>query len=123
MKERVKEKQLINEEQFPVKIILDGVEDERFLDIINVTSKGEGFGVEAGACLFPNDLDAYDISQGNGFIGVEFGLYSGEEIVISYEEFYYYLEIICKSFLLDFPNEKEVIEKKLEEYKQLYDIK
>ncbi|MBL1231062.1 hypothetical protein IW492_17720 [Enterococcus sp. BWB1-3] len=123
MKERIKENQLISESHFPVKIIFNEIENERFLDIIKVVCTGEGFGVEVGACLFPNDLDAYDIAQGNGFVGVEFGLYSGEEIVITYNEFYFYLEIICKSYLIDFPEEKEFIKEKLEDYRALYSIK
>ena len=123
MKERIKENQLINESHFPVKIIFDEIENKRFLDVIKVICNGEGFGVEAGACLFPNDLDDYDIAQGNGFVGVEFGLYSGEEIVITYEECYFYLEIICESYLIDFPEEKEFVKEKLINYRKLYSIK
>jgi len=123
LKERIKEDQLISENHFPVKIIFDEIENERFLDVVNIVSKGEGFGVEAGACLFPNDLDAYDIAQGNGFVGVEFGLYSGDEIVITYKEFYFYLEVICKSYLIDFPDENEFIEEKLGNYRELYSIR
>ncbi|WP_228464150.1 ribonuclease toxin immunity protein CdiI [Listeria seeligeri] len=123
MKEIIKENQLISESHFPVKIIFNEIENERFLDVIKVVCNGEGFGVEAGACLFPNDLDACDIAQGNGFVGVEFGLYSGEEIVITYKEFYFYLEIICESYLIDFPEEKEFVKEKLRNYRKLYSIK
>lgn len=123
MKERIKENQLISESHFPLKIIFNEIENERFLNVIKVVCNGEGFGVEAGACLFPNDLDAFDIAQGNGFVGVEFGLYSGEEIVITYKEFYFYLEIICESYLIDFPEEKEFVKEKLRNYRKLYSIK
>jgi len=122
LQERIREDQLLNKNHLPVKIIFDEIKNEQFLDTIKVVCNGEGFGVELGTCLFPDDLDAYDIAQGNGFIGVEFGLYSGEEIVITYQEFYIYLEIVCTSFLKDFPDNRNFIDIKISEYKKRFDL-
>ncbi|EJN4579866.1 hypothetical protein NP901_002416 [Listeria monocytogenes] len=77
--ERIKNSDLINEKQYPVKVVFDEISDEEFISIINSVSKGEGFG------------------------GVEFGLYSGSEIVIDYKQFYYYLNIICNRYVESYP--------------------
>ncbi|EJT5247918.1 hypothetical protein EG817_002953, partial [Listeria monocytogenes] len=46
--ERIKNSDLINEKQYPVKVVFDEISDEEFISIINSVSKGEGFGVESG---------------------------------------------------------------------------
>ncbi|EPV2390028.1 ribonuclease toxin immunity protein CdiI [Listeria monocytogenes] len=120
--ERIKNSDLINEKQYPVKVVFDEISDEEFISIINSVSKGEGFGVGSGTCLFPGDLDEYDIAQGEGFGGVEFGLYSGSEIVIDYKQFYYYLNIICNRYVESYPAKKLLVDNELKKYQELYSI-
>lgn len=120
--ERIKDSDLIDEKDYPVKIIFDEISDEDFMSIINSVSKGEGFGVESGTCLFPGDLDEYDITQGEGFDGVEFGLYSGSEIVIDYKQFFYYLNIICKGYSENYREKKLLIDQELKKYQELFSI-
>ncbi|AFH78747.1 hypothetical protein MUO_00915 [Listeria monocytogenes 07PF0776] len=67
--------------------------------------------MEWNRCLFPGDLDEYDIAQGEGFGGVEFGLYSGRERVIDYKQFYYYLNIICNRYVESYPAKKLLVDK------------
>lgn len=123
MKERIKEDQLLNETHFPVQIILNEIRSNRFITTFNAMSEGVGFGVDSGACTFPGDLDAFDITQGFNFTGVEFGLYSGEDVIISYDDLYFYLSIICTSYISEFPDKKETIENDLKKYKKMYGIK
>ena len=95
----------------------------RFVRIINTLSTGVGHGFEFAVCTFPGDLDEYDIAQGMMFDGVEFSLHSGEEVVISYEEFYYYLHKACMNHLEIYPEDKTVIGEILERVRKRYDIK
>lgn len=39
--ERIKNSDLINEKQYPVKVVFDEISDEEFISIINSVSKGE----------------------------------------------------------------------------------
>lgn len=50
--ERIKNSDLINEKQYPVKVVFDEISDEEFISIINSVSKGEGFGVESVHVFF-----------------------------------------------------------------------
>lgn len=41
---------------------------------------------------FSGDLDEYDIANGDSFEGVEFVLYSGDEVIINYQTLYHYFK-------------------------------
>lgn len=81
---RINESELLNKEHFPVKVLFDMVSDKRFIKAIKGVSKGIGFGENYGACIFQNDLDEYDKSNTDIFEGAEFGLHSGDEVIINY---------------------------------------
>ena len=49
--------------------------------------------------------------------GAEFGLHSGEEIIITPKELLYYLNLICKKYCQDYLKNQEEILKWLEIYK------
>ncbi|GHU61372.1 hypothetical protein FACS189418_0920 [Clostridia bacterium] len=119
---RLNDQNMLDKEHFPVQAIFNMVSDERFIQIIEGISEGKGFGENFGACIFPDDLDEYDIATGGIFEGVEFGLHNGEEVVINYETLYKYLQIICLTFIEDYPDKRETLNKLLNKYKQKYHI-
>lgn len=119
---RLYDQNMLDKEHFPVQAVFNMVSDERFIRIMEGISQGKGFGENFGACVFPDDLDEYDIATGGIFEGVEFGLHSGEEVVIDYETLYKYLQIICSSFIEDYPVKQEILNKLLNKYKQKYNI-
>ena len=119
---RLNDQNMLDKEHFPVQAVFNMVSDDRFIQIIEGISVGRGFGENFGACVFPDDLDEYDIATGGIFIGVEFGLHSGEEVIIDYETLYKYLQIICSSFIEDYPDKQETLNKLLNKYKQKYNI-
>lgn len=96
---RLNEDELLDKSHIPVLMIMNMISEKRFLKVLEAISRGNGFGEECGACTLPDDLDEFDKANGEELDGVEFGLYSGEEIVIDFETFYYYLKIICDKFL------------------------
>src|SRR5262249_13468920 len=117
---RLKDDDMLQENHFPVKAIFNMVNDERFLKVLTGISDGKGFGENYGACVFPDDLDEYEIVTNGIFEGVKFGLHNGEEIVIGYKEMLYYLSKICNDYILDYPESKFEIEKLLEKYKDKF---
>lgn len=96
---KLNEEELLDKAHLPVLMILNMISEKRFLVVLEAVSKGTGFGEENGACTFPNDLDEFDKTNGVKLDGVEFGLYSDEEVVIDYQTFYYYLKILCDRYI------------------------
>ena len=96
---RLSEEVLLDKSHLPVLMVLNMINEQRFLGVLEAISKGIGFGEENGACTFPHDLDEFDRANGVELSGIEFGLYSGEEVVIDYQTFYYYLKILCDKYI------------------------
>mgnify|MGYP003313536049 CR=1 FL=1 len=96
---RLNEDELLDKSHLPVLLIMNMISETRFLVVLEAISKGNGFGEDYGVCTFPDDLDEFDKANGEELDGVEFGLYSGGEIVIDFKTFYHYLVIICTKFL------------------------
>ena len=82
---RIDKSDLLNNNHFPIKAVFNSIPDSTFVRTITPLSEGIGFGVEYGACIFPNDLDDYDIATQGTFDGVQFGLHNGEEITVDYQ--------------------------------------
>ena len=107
---KLNENDLLNKSHFPVQALFNELYEEEFLDtVVSYISKGHGFGAEYGSCVFPNDLDEYEIATRGTFDGVEFGLHNGEEILLDYDTFYRYLKIVCERYLDDNPEDVEAL--------------
>ena len=115
---RITEKDMLDTRHFPISAIFNSIPDDTFIRTITPLGDGSGFGVEYGACVFPNDLDEYEITTSGIFEGVQFGLHNGEEIVVDYPTFYYYLDIVCSIYLEDYPKDSEKIKEILSKTKQ-----
>lgn len=118
------ESDLLSDEHYPVQMIFNDIYVDQFADIvINYIARGHGFGTEYGACVFPDDLDEYDIATGGMFDGVEFGLHNGEETLLDYDTFFYYLKKVCERYLIEKLNETDVIRTALRDFQFRYNIK
>ena len=85
---------LLDKDHLPI-IIINEIRNTGFRRTLEHLSQGIGFGVNGGTCTFPEDLDEYAIANGEMFDGVHLFFCSGDEIILSYETFYYYLKIAC----------------------------
>ena len=81
-----------------------------------------GFGERYGACTFPGDLDEFDIANGEGFEGVEFGFNSGEEIVLDYQTFYYYLKRVCANYIRSYPETSDELQECIKRYQINFNV-
>lgn len=118
------EKDLVSDNHYPVQMIFNDIYKDQFADtLINYISKGHGFGAEYGACVFPDDLDEYDIATSGMLNGVEFGLHNGDEILLDYDTFYYYLKKVCERYLIEKSDETAVIGAALNDFRLRYNIK
>lgn len=119
---RLIEKDLLSDSHFPVRVVFNAISDSRFLRVLEGISNGRGFGENFGACVFPDDLDEQDIEEGGTLVGVEFGLHNGEEIVLDYQTFYYYLRKVCDVFFQEHSDEKNTVTYLLKKFRERYNI-
>ncbi len=91
----------------------------RFIRIINHLSNGVGYGYEFAVCLFPDDITVDSEKFGDG---VKFSIHGGKTVVISYEEFYWYLKEACMNYLKKYPEDKEIIDGILEKVRTRYNL-
>lgn len=90
-----------------------------FIRIIDHLSNGIGYGYEFACCLFPEDVDVEAEKFANG---VEFSLDNGKAVVLSYEEFYWYLKKACDNYVKKYPDEQDAVERILEKVRKRYDL-
>lgn len=113
---------LLEENHYPVQIVFNALSNSRFISVLEGISNGHGFGEDYGACVFPDDLDEYDILTDGLFDGVEFGLHSGKEILLDYQTFYYYLKKVCDSYLVEHTEDNDRVKTLLEKCRKRYGI-
>ncbi|MCM1057124.1 MAG: ribonuclease toxin immunity protein CdiI [Firmicutes bacterium] len=113
---RLDHNDLLDDSHLPVLMVMNMISEERFLTILKAINGGNGFGEEYGVCTLPNDLDEFDKANGERLDGVEFALYSGEEVVIDFETFYFYLKILCGKYVKDNFEQVDVVDRLLEEF-------
>lgn len=120
---RLNEDELLDKSHLPVLMIMNMISEKRFLTVLEAISQGNGFGEEYGACTLPDDLDEFDKANGEELDGVEFGMYSGEEIVIDFQTFYHYLKIICDKFLETNSEQTNTVNAFLKDYTNRFLVK
>ena len=108
--------ELLDKSNMPVLMILNAIDEKRFLAVLESISKGIGFGEENGVCTFPNDLDEFDKANGIELDGVEFGLYSGETVIISYRTLYHYLKILSDNYVSKNSEQADAVKNLLSDY-------
>jgi len=110
----------LQDAHLPVIVFFSVISDKsRFVRIIDQLSNGIGYGFEFAVCTFPDDIEAESEKFGDG---VEFSLHSGESVVISYQEFYYYLKKACMNYLKKYPEKKDVVNEIFEKVRKRYNI-
>ena len=119
---RLTDKYMLDVKHFPIRAIFNSIPDNSFVKTIMPLGEGIGFGVEYGACIFPSDLDEYDIATIGTFDGVQFGLHNGEDVIIDYQVFYYYLNKVCIAYLEDFPQDNAIIKDILIKVKRRFQL-
>jgi hypothetical protein len=113
---RLNEDEILYKNHLPVLMVMNMISEKRFLGVLEAISRGTGFGEEYGVCTMPHDLDEFDKSNGEELDGVEFSMYSGEEVVIDFQTFYYYLKIICDKYIKENTEQTNIVKELLMTY-------
>lgn len=114
---RIHENEMLANTHFPVKAMFDMIADWHFKEVAEAISNNRGFGENYGACIFWNDLDDYDKEHTPFYEGAEFGLHSGEDVIVSCKDILYYFEIACAGYCEDHPEDTEEIRGYINDFK------
>lgn len=114
----IKKLELQKDEHFPIYVFFNLIKESEFLEVCKSFSNGVGQGIEVAVCLFLEDTAI----EANKIRGVEFSLHSGEEIVVDYSTFYWYLNKACQRYAELHPADNEKIKEYLNVIKVKFDI-
>ncbi|MGI9055900.1 MAG: ribonuclease toxin immunity protein CdiI [Pyrinomonadaceae bacterium] len=99
------------EELIPMLNFFDSIPDSDFIKTVDLLTQGYGRGFHGiTVCLFPDELDEYMISHGEGFDnGVQF-IDMDDEIVVDIGTFWKYLTLACEIYWQQHPKDKFVLQ-------------
>lgn len=117
MRSKLQEKDLLEQIHFPVIAFFNAVPISNFMRAVEQMSVGIGTGINAVDCSFPDDVEEDE----EKFDGVRFSLHD-EEVILSYETFYYYLNLACKNYVDAFPDVRIELEKYLANIRDRYNL-
>ncbi len=114
----IKKLDLQKEEHFPIYVFFNLIKESEFLEVCKNFSKGIGKGIEVAVCLFLDDVAI----EANKLGGVEFSLHSGDEVVVDYSTFYWYLNKACQRYVELRPADNEIVKEYLNLIKVKFEI-
>lgn len=116
MRINLKEQDLLEKEHFPVMTFFNTIQYHDFVNIVEQMSLGIGIGINVVVCCFPGDVE-----EEERFCGVMFSLHD-KEIIIGYQNFFYYLSLACKDYLNNFPEDESVLGEYLNTIRNEYNL-
>ncbi len=103
-----------NPELEPLVYFLDSIPKSSFPKYVDILTQGYGTGFQGiTACLFPDELDEYMISHGEGFENSVQFIFFEDEVVVDIETFWKYLTMACEVYWQEHPEDKEILQKYL----------
>ena len=96
---------LLKSEDFPVVALLNEACNTDIIVFVNNLCDGIGSGYNYSNCSFWDDLDEYEQSNIQKFDGLWISNEGNEDVIISLQDFDYYLELLYQRLLgVDFPS-------------------
>lgn len=95
----------INDEYYTAKFYLYSIPDTTFVRVLENMSNGIGTSLDYLHCEFPGDIEVDE----EPFEGVRFRVLDDDGVVLGEKKFYSLLEDTCKEYLIDFPQDREVV--------------
>ena len=88
------EADLLSAKQFPVTALINEAANSDIIEFVENLANGIGSGYNYSSCSFWDDLDEYEQANTQKFDGLWIGNEDGEEVVVSFTDVSYYLEIL-----------------------------
>ena len=90
----LKEEDMLSDEHFPVAPLLNEAYNSNIIRFLKCLVQGFGGGYNYSSYAFWDDLDEYDQAHTPKFEGLWIGNESEQEIILSYKDLLYYLELL-----------------------------
>ena len=116
----LKEKDLLDAEQFPVAALLNEAANSDIIEFVTNLVDGVGSGYNYSNCSFWNDFDEYEQANMQMFDGLWVGNEGGEEIIISYKDLLYYLETLFSRLVDENFNRIDDLRELIKAFKEKY---
>ncbi len=114
------ESDLLSENQVPVMFLLNEAANIDIIGFVQNLCCGIGSSYDFSTCAFYDELDEYDKNDTPEYAGLWIGNEGNEEIIVSYNDLYYYLEILYKRFDSDNYPELEKLHSLLDSFRLRY---
>ncbi|OWA35221.1 hypothetical protein B9G55_11185 [Saccharibacillus sp. O16] len=116
MRIHIKEQDVLEKEHVPVMTFFNTIQCRDFVSIVEQMALGIGIGINVVACCFPGDVE-----EEERFCGVMFSLHDNE-VILSYQNFFYYLSLACENYLNNCSDDKNVLSKYLRAIQNKYHV-
>lgn len=111
--------ELTDEKLLPVIHFFNAIPNRKFVEVIKSLSNGVGYGLEYCHCNFPEDLDPWEESfEGIQFVNSALDL----EVIIDHNTTLEYLLLSSKSYLKEFPEQRDILHQIILEFSQKYGL-
>ena len=113
---RITSDDILDDSHEPAVVVLNAIMGDFFPKVLSLAANRAGFGDDFGGCAFQGSLDPWEAPLPPNC--VECVLTDGETALITFDEYYYYLEIFASDYIKDYPEQKEKIEELLRQVRQ-----
>lgn len=114
----LKDEDLMKAAHFPAIALINEACNSDIFEFVENLTKGIGSGYNYSTCSFWNELDEYDQANIPKFEGLWISNEAGEELIISFVDFLYYLEILYTRVTFDEISKKSRLRRLLDSFKE-----
>ena len=116
----ITDKDLMKTEQFPVAALINEAANTDIIEFADNLVNGIGSGYNFSSCSFWDDLDEYDQNNTSKFEGLLVSTEDGEEVIVSFNDVYYYLEMLYSCLANEKYDKLNELKQLLDEFKTVY---
>lgn len=112
---RVTSTNSFNNRFFPVGAFFNVIPDRDFSKVLRYLVNGIGFSYNGTGCRFPSDIDPGE----ENFDGMQFSA-AGETVAVTFLEAFHYLQIACKAYVEDNPQDAREIKEQENQFQSKF---
>ena len=116
----LKEKDMLSPEHFPVAPLLNEACASDIVRFLQYLVQGIGNSYEFANSAFWDNLDEYDQAHTTKYEGLWIGLETDEEVILSYKDLLYYLELLYDRLKADNFNKLSEVRELIDAFKAKY---
>ena len=116
----LKEEDMLKSEHYPVAPLLNEAYYFGIIEFLQALVEGFGSGYDFSSCTFWDEMDEYDQTHVPKYEGLWIVLENDEEVILSYKDFLYYLELLYDRLKADNFSKLSEVRELIDEFKAKY---